>query len=434
MENQNCHGKIEFKMQSCNRIVTILLFLLSLNISAFAQELFKMSPEQTRWISPENPTGAKGAGGMTNHGAKGNAFITVAPGETAVLANIKGTGIIRRMWVSGTIPRSPEQRRAVKIQMFWDGAKKPAVDCPIGDFFCSGLGLLTKFENALFSSPEARSYNFNIPMPYRTSAKMQIVNESTSYALVWYDINYSIVKQQPKDMLYFHASWSREPKTKLGRDFEILPKVVGYGRFIGTNIGVIGNPGYNGTWFGEGEVKVYLDGDKNRPTLNGTGTEDYIGSGWGQGVFAGQQFGSLVSDEKNDIYAFYRLHLSDPIFFHRDCRVTIQQMGNTSSDRIKDMIRKGTPVQPLLVLERLNGDIFNLKQPPEIRRLLDEKDLPKFSDPKHPSGGTNFYRSDDVSATAYFYLGTPASNLPPLGPAKDQLAGLNEQVWGKAKI
>jgi len=233
--------------------------------------------------------------------------------------------------------------------------------------------------------------------------------------------------------LYFHTSWSREPKTKLGRDFEILPKVLGQGRFIGTNIGVIGNPGYNGTWFGEGEVKVYLDGDKDRPTLNGTGTEDYIGSGWGQGVFAGQQFGSLVSDEKNDIYTFYRLHLSDPIFFHHDCRVTIQQIGNTSSERIKDMIKKGIPVKPLLVLDGLNGDIFNLKQAPVIHRLLYERNLPEFSNPKHPAGGTNFYRSDDVSATAYFYLGTPTSNLPSLGPVTDRLAGLNQQVWTKVK-
>jgi hypothetical protein len=407
--------------------------LLAMNTSVFAQELFKMSSEETRWISPENPTGERGGGGKTNHGAKGNAFIQVAPGETAILANIKGAGIIRRMWMSGTIPRSPEQRRAVRIQMFWDGAKKPAVDCPIGDFFCSGLGLLTKFENALFSSPEARSYNCNVPMPYKTSAKMQIVNESESYLLVWYDINFSIVKQQPEDMLYFHTAWSREPKTKLGRDFEILPRVVGHGRFIGTNIGVIGNPDYNGTWFGEGEVKVYLDGDNKRPTLNGTGTEDYIGSGWGQGAFAGQQFGSLVSDEKNDIYAFYRFHLSDPIYFHKDCRVTIQQIGNTSSGRVKEMIKKGIPVQPLLVLDGLEGDIFNLRNAPVIHRLLDEKGLPEFTDPKHPEGGTNFYRSDDVSATAYFYLGTASSNLPPLAPVKDRLAGLNEHVWSKTK-
>jgi hypothetical protein len=92
------------------------------------------------------------------------------------------------MWLSGTIPMNREQRRLVRIDMFWDGASTPAVSAPVGDFFCSGLGLLVPFENALFSSPEGRSYNFTVPMPCRKSAKIQLVNESDAHALVWYDI------------------------------------------------------------------------------------------------------------------------------------------------------------------------------------------------------------------------------------------------------
>lgn len=252
-----------------------------------AAELYEApSPDtHTRWVSPENPTGEKGAAGRSNRGAKGMAFITVPAGETAVLADLKGAGIIRRMWLSGTIPRNPEQRRLVRLKMYWDGAKTPAVAAPVGDFFGVGLGLLVPFESALFSSPEARSYNFTLPMPYRKGAKILLVNESKAHALVWYDINTTEVKEHENNVMYFHAAWRRETPTELGKDFEILPRVQGRGRYLGANIGVIGGEAYRGTWFGEGEVKVYLDGDTMLPTLSGTGTEDYIGSGWGQGEY-----------------------------------------------------------------------------------------------------------------------------------------------------
>ncbi|MBL9137484.1 MAG: DUF2961 domain-containing protein [Verrucomicrobiales bacterium] len=392
--------------------------------------LYRMSEAQTRWISPENPTGAKGAGGQANRGAKGAAFIVVKPGETAVLADIRGAGIIHRMWLSGTIPRNPEQRRLVRLEMYWDGAAKPAVDCPIGDFFGVGLGLAVPFENALFSNPEGRSFNFTIPMPYRRGARMLLINESKAHALVWYDINYSEVKRHAKEVLYFHAAWRRENPTEAGRDFEILPRVVGKGRYLGANIGVIGHPDYRGTWFGEGEVKVYLDGDRDLPTLVGTGTEDYIGSGWGQGVYQGRAQGSLVSDQANDLYAFYRYHLDDPVFFHQDCRVTLQQIGNTSSERVREMIAKGVDTRPLWILDTHGEDVLNITgREPSIHLLLDRTDLPPFHDPRHPTGGTHFWRRDDVSATVYFYLDRPESNLPRLAPAEMRLRDLREKVW-----
>lgn len=388
----------------------------------------------TRWISPENPTGAKGAGGQLNRGAKGMAFIVVNPGETATLADIRGAGIIHRLWLSGTIPRHEEQRRLVRLEMYWDGAAKPAVAAPIGDFFGVGLGLLVPFESALFSSPEGRSYNVTIPMPYRKGAKVLLVNESTAHALVWYDLNYTEVKEHGDDVLYFHAAWRRELKTGLGRDFEILPRVEGRGRYLGANIGVIGSPAYRGTWFGEGEVKVFLDGDTTLPTLVGTGTEDYIGSGWGQGEYRGRIHGSLVSDNTNDLYAFYRFHLDDPVYFHHDCRVTIQQIGNTSTQRVRELLAQGAELQPVWVLDTHGDDVLNLTgRGPSIHLLLDRTDLPPFDDPSHPQGGCNFYRRDDVSATAYFYLDRPENDLPPLAPAALRVQGLRENVWGKRK-
>jgi hypothetical protein len=403
-----------------------------------AQELYKAPAPSTitKWISPENISGKKGAGGKANQGAKGSAFLTVKAGEQLVMMDVKGSGIIRRMWLSGTIPRSEEQRRMVRIDMYWDGSKKPAVSAPIGDFFGLGLGLSVPYKNALFSNPEGRSFNFTIPMPYRTGARIVITNESSAHALVWYDINFTAEKV-PDDALYFHAYWNREMHTELGKDHVILPQVNGKGRFLGTNIGVIGDSAYRNTWFGEGEVKVYLDGDKQLPTLAGTGTEDYIGTGWGQGEYQDQYQGSLVSDSKNDVYAFYRYHVPDPVYFQKDCKVTIQQIGNTSVKNLRDMIARGVQLKPVWVFKQgSNADIFNLQgNPPEQILLLDRPDIKGINDPMFDKEafGANFYRSDDVSSVAYFYLNKPFSNLPEMKDKQLQIEGMKEKVWTRKK-
>jgi len=202
---------------------------------------------ETRWISPENPTGEKAMGGKTNKGAKGNAFYIIQPGETKVLMDVKGSGIIQRIWMSGTVGRRKVPRRAVRIDMYWDGKKKPAVSAPIGDFFGTAHGLLVPFESKLFLSPEGRSVNSNVKMPYKKSALITITNESDSEFWLWYDINFLKVDKLPENILYFHTYWSRNLNTTLGQDFTILPQVNGSGRYIGTNIGVIGNEDYQGT-------------------------------------------------------------------------------------------------------------------------------------------------------------------------------------------
>jgi hypothetical protein len=394
------------------------------------KELYKAPPQgvNTRWASPENPNGDPGKGGTINMGAKGNAFYTIAPGEKQVLLDYSGGGMITRMWMSGTIGRSAEQRRMVRIDMFWDGAEKPAVSAPIGDFFGTGLGLLTPFESDLFASPEGRSFNFTIPMPFRKSAKVVVSNESPYYVLFWYDINFITVDKHPDDLMYFHAFWSRDMNTTIGNDFEILPKVEGTGRYIGTNIGVIGNESYRNTWFGEGEVKIYLDGDKSLPTLVGTGTEDYIGSGWGQGRYYGRYFGSLVSDNQNDLYAFYRYHLDDPVFFHQECKVTIQQMGNCGVSRFQEIEASGAPVQLIALLDAKGNNLLAATGPkPEYLSLLDMDSLPDIT----TKDGAYFYRSDDVSATAYFYLDKPENNLPLLPDVNLRIEGMKEKVWSK---
>jgi len=370
-----------------------------------------------------------------NKGAKGNPFYIVAPGEKQILLEIEGPGIIKRMWMSGSIAANAEQRRAVRMDMYWDGTEKPAVSAPIGDFFGMGHGLLAAFDSDLFSNPEGRSFNFTIPMPFRKSAKIEITNESTSYVLFWYDINLITLPKPEKNMLYFHAYWNRNPKTDLGVDYQILPELNGKGRYLGANISVIGDTAYNGTWFGEGEVKIYLDGDKDLPTLTGTGTEDYTGTGWGQGKFSCHYSGSLISDKENDLYSFYRYHTKDPVYFHENIRVTIQQMGAAPLGKIREMVRNNAELIPVWVVDSKGESVItNMKNnAPEIIRLLDMTDVPDLFSDDFPKGATGFYRRDDVSSTAYFYLNKPDNNLPELPPVSLRLLNLKERVWEKSE-
>jgi len=408
--------------------VLIILSCFAFILNLKAQNLYDPVPKdvQTRWISPENPNGDKGKGGITNKGAKGNAFYIIQPGETKVIMDVEGSGIIQRIWMAGTISKNKEQRRAVRIDAYWDGAKKPAVSAPIGDFFGTAHGMLRPFESDLFLSPEGSSFNCNIEMPFKKHAYMTITNESQSEVWFWYDINYLKVDKLPDDMLYFHAYWNRSLKTKLGVDYTIMPKVKGSGRYIGTNIGVIGGEAYQGSWFGEGEVKIYLDGDKKYPTLNGTGTEDYIGTGWGQGEFSNRYVGSVVSNKEHDIYAFYRYHLEDYVYFHKDCKVTIQQIGNSQKPAILKMFEKGGELKPVWYIKKENRKTVH-------GRLLEDDNEVAFDSDKFPVTSTNFYRCDDVCATAYFYLDKPESNLPELPSLDLRLRNLQEKVHGKIK-
>lgn len=274
--------------QRINRVFSILIAIFVAH-SAFAQSLYEMPQGiESRVASGENPGGEKGKGGQANGGRKGAATVPVKAGESRVLAEAKNTsGMVRRIWM--TFPdRTSEQLRSYKIEMYWDGAARPTVSAPIGDFFGIGLGQRTPFESFFFSDPEGRSFNCSIPMPFKTGMKIVIVNESkTDLGELFYDVDYTLGDKHAANALYFHAHYQRENPTMIQKDYEILPRVEGRGRYLGANIGVIVNTKeYFNTWWGEGEVKMYLDGDANFPTIAGTGTEDYIGTAWGQGKFA----------------------------------------------------------------------------------------------------------------------------------------------------
>lgn len=359
---------------------------------------------ETRWTSPENWDGRRGAGGKELRGRKGSPSFRMLAGESRVLAEVTNhSGTLRRIWATFE-RRDPETLRGLRLQIFWDGADRPAVDAPWGDFFGQPLGRCTTFESALFSNPEGRSFNCCIPMPFRCGMKVVVRNEgSVDIQMFFFDINYTLGDQHPDGTLYLHATWRREAPTTLWKDFELLPQVEGAGRFLGVVVGVVADLGrYGNTWWGEGECKVFLDGDDAFPTLCGTGTEDYIGTAWGQGRYAHRFQGSHLVETDSGLYGFYRFHIPDPVFFHSRIRVTMHQIGCLPGRSAQDLINLGTEVYSIY-----NSDI--------------PVDLESF---KSRGGVVLFERQDDWSACAFFYLDRPENGLPELPPAGTRISGL----------
>ncbi len=385
---------------------------LLISFHSFSQQLFQFpSGTQTRVSSFENLNGEKGSGGRTNKTAKGNAFEFVKKGETKTLLDISGEGTVQRIWM--TFNRSPRMLRSLRLKMYWDHQSKAAVDVPVGDFFGYNLGKDIAFESALFSSGEGRSFNCYIPMPFRKGARITVTNEGEDVCKLFFDVDVLMTKI-PADGLYLHAYWSRSKGEKLGDDFELLPKVIGKGRFLGASFGLITDPAYgrkNG-WC-EGEVKMYIDDDTDYPTYNGTGTEDYIGSAWGLGKFVNQFQGCTVANDSTGEYNFYRWHVPDAIYFTKNIRVTIQQMGGGMTTDVREVLQKGARLQPISV-ETSQG----------FQRLLENSKMTDLNDPNFPEGWVNFYRLDDYSSLSLFYLDTPSSTLPSLPAVSERVKGL----------
>lgn len=376
-----------------------------------ARDLFVMPKGiQSRWASGENRKGEKGKAGAEDPGQrkKEACLFQVKPGESRTLAEVAGqSGTVRRMWFTFSEFYTPKVVRSLRLDIYWDGASRPAVSAPLGDFMGIGWGQMASYQNALFSSPEGRSFNCYVPMPFKKGMKAVIVNESTNLLpMIFYEVDYTLGDPFRKDTLYFHSHWRRENPTRLQKDFEILPRVYGRGRYLGATISIQGDTNkYSTSWWGEGEVKVYLDGDRQGPTLSGTGTEDYIGSGWGMKFFANLYDGCLIADEPGARYSFYRLHVADPVYFYKDCRVTIQQIGNVFGPAV-DYFRK-----------------TGLTYYHETDKGLERLPIETWS---KDTGGL-FEREDDWSACAWFYLDSPADNLPPLAPVAERTAGVAEK-------
>ena len=383
-------------------------------------ELYRKRPGvHTRWASFENPGGDKGRGATANRGAKGAACDRLPAGQTRTLVDVAGSGTVCRIWMTVS-DHTPPMLRSLRVDMCWDGAETPAVSAPLGDFFGVGLGRRTPFECALLSDPEGKSFNCFIPMPFRTGARITVTNESdTDLTHLFYDVDFLSNVPHGDDVLYFHAHWRRESPNALGHDFEVLPRVCGAGRYLGTNIGIIADPTYDGAWWGEGEFKVWLDGDTTHPTLCGTGTEDFIGDAWGQNVFAHRTQGCLVADRDNRQWAFYRYHIDDPIYFHFDCRAALQTIGGCAKDKVIALEGKGVALEPVSIDARGH-----------FTPLMERAQPVDLADPSVPDGWCNFYRQDDWSACAYFYLDRAENGLAPLAPVDARVRGLLAETGG----
>jgi hypothetical protein len=251
-----------------------------------------------------------------------------------VLADLEGPGVVRHIWMTFP-PAPPSAMRAVWMEIFYDDATAPSASLPCLDFFGVPHGRPVPYASALTTMPEGRGLNAYFPMPFRERMRVELTNGSSRAIELYYQIDYTRQREIPADVGLLHCAFRRENPTTMGRDFVIADVPTGPGRFLGCVVGV--RVVDDGTWYGEGEVKVFRDGDRARPTICGTGLEDYVGSAWGMGAHHGPYAGApLVVDRLGAdsvplslpaFVGFYRWHVVDPIVFTDDLRVTIQQIG-----------------------------------------------------------------------------------------------------------
>jgi Protein of unknown function (DUF2961) len=282
----------------------------------------------SRAVTFENPTGARGAGGSAHGGRKGAPNMWVRAGESVLLADIDGPGTIRHLWM--TIPPAPpEVMRSLVVEVFYDGMTEPSVSVPFVDFFGLPHGRPVEYHSVLHAVQEGRGFNSYVPMPFGEHVRIVATNGGERSIILYYQVDFTL---GPLDdgAGYLHVGFRRENPTVQKRDFVIVDGLEGPGRFLGCAIGVRVIDA--GDWYGEGEVKVFRDGDDELPTICGTGLEDYVGSAWGMGAHAAPYGGAPVNvgpagPDQPEFVSFYRWHVLDPIMFTSDLKVTIQQIG-----------------------------------------------------------------------------------------------------------
>jgi hypothetical protein len=308
-----------------------------------------LSKAQSRSICPENRTGEKGRGGMAipdetscarelGQGWKVSPNMRIAAGETAVLADIEGPGLIQQMWftLSGTW-------RFSILRIYWDGQEHPSVECPAGDFFACGWGKFCQTSSLAVCVNPGSAFNCYWPMPFRKRCRITLENIDVKEMLLFYQINYAL-QPVPDDSAYFHAQFRRVNPLPYKEVYTILDNVKGQGSYVGTYMAWGVN---NSGWWGEGEIKFYMDGDKDFPTICGTGTEDYFGGSYNFENSETKQYQEYTTPycglnqvlrpdgvyRSQTRFGMYRWHITDPVYFQQDLRVTIQALGWRSEGR-----------------------------------------------------------------------------------------------------
>lgn len=305
--------------------------------------LYRMTDAKTRSICAENPTGAPGMGAMAEpngvgagaklgKGWKIKPCIEVKPNETAVLADYKGSGIIRHIWMTA----DSRMARAGVLRFYWDGEAEPSVEVPFADFYAMGHGKRYDVNSLPVVVNPNGGMNCYWPMPFRKGFRITFTNEHHEEVRgFFFQITFDET-EVADDAAYFHAQWRRSMTTRDYPEHVIVDNIKGKGQYVGTYMAWMQ---YSDCWWGEGEVKFYMDGDGEYPTICGTGTEDYFGGAWNFGGDYKTSFGNNYStpflgfpysetgDGKVPKHSLYRWHVMDPIRFEKDLKVTMQALG-----------------------------------------------------------------------------------------------------------
>lgn len=287
---------------------------------------------KSRSISFENPTGESGNGGQEASnlgvGRKGFPAKGIAPGETVVLCDISGSGSVNHIWMTGGFKDNTNALRSMVVRAYWENQEHPSVECPLGDFMGAAHAKINSYQSAVHSTGINAALNIWLPMPFREHAKITLTNEDQKTVTLFYQVDYTINEKHPQNFGCLHVCFRRENPTALTKDFEILPKRTGKGRFIGA---VLGIRSFENNWWGEGEIKFFMDGDTEFPTICGTGSEDYVCLSYGMQQTPFMYHG--CSWNRDGFISMYRWHLPDPIYWEKECRITIQQIGYSSEKR-----------------------------------------------------------------------------------------------------
>jgi len=341
--------------------VLLLLFVMFLG-SVFSQNipsngmqnnlgsLYMLSNAKSRSISPENFTGEKGKGGMAKvgegsasnaarelgQGWKLNPFIEIAKGQTFTLAEIDGQGSIEHIWMTPT-----GNWRYSILRIYWDNEKDPSVECPVGDFFGMGWGEYAPLQSLAVCVNPGSAFNCYWPMPFRKKCKITMQNLDEKQMSLYYQIDYCLT-EVPQNASYFHAQFHRTNPIKYKEVYTIVDQIKGKGQYVGTYLAWQSK---NNGWWGEGEIKFYLDEDQSFPTICGTGLEDYFCGSYNfdrngkYTVFCSPYSGLhqvILPDQSYKPglrFGLYRWHIADPIRFEKDLKVTIQALGWRSEGR-----------------------------------------------------------------------------------------------------
>ena len=319
-------------------------------LSTGVSDLHRLSGAKTRSISPENFNGAKGEGGRATAGTGAEAARDLGTGwkispsvkvqakATFTLAEINGPGAIQHIWLTPT-----GHWRFSILRVFWDGEATPSIEVPVGDFFASGWGKFGQVSSLPIAVNPGSAFNSYWVMPFRKSCRITLENIADDAMTVYYQVTYALT-DVADDAAYLHAQFRRVNPLPYKQDYTIVSGIRGEGHYVGTHMAIGVN---NNGWWGEGEIKFFMDGDTTYPTICGTGTEDYFCGSYdfeNPQTHRYQEFTtpysglSLVTKpdglyDTQQRFSLYRWHITDPIRFERDLRVTMQSLGWQSKGR-----------------------------------------------------------------------------------------------------